>query len=249
MFTPPPLPSPGNRDELLGLVGSILGTILAIVGTLLGIAYGPDIAGSSSRNAAVQIAPAKTAVSQGDHILVGNTHCTLSYIDIERNLGYTAGHCAENTDQNPVQVVLIKDGTRQRIGTASFVPGYNPTSVDRDIDAAVITFEREYNLSNDITHNVPVLTPDDIHVGDSVCAYGAATRTDNCSRIVEIDTHTFTASYAGTQLGDSGGPAWIVDDNGAVRGIAGLTSYVSPGDNGKFKSSTFTFLTSAGVSL
>ena len=247
MFNIPPLPGPGNRNELLGLIGSILGTILAIVGVLFSIAYSPNIPGSSSRDTPVQIAPAGTTVRQGDHILVGDTHCTLSYIDIEKNIGYTAAHCAENTDQNPVQVVLVKDGTYQRIGTASFVDGYNPASVDRDVDAAVITFEREYDLANDITNTAPILTPDEIHVGDTVCTYGAVTHTNNCSRIFEVDTHTFTASYAGTRLGDSGGPAWIVDDNGVVRGIAGFTSYISPDDNGKFKSSTFTFLTSAGV--
>lgn len=247
MFKLPPLPGPENPTELLGLIGSILGTLLAIVGTLLGVAYGPDVTGSSSRDTPVQVAPEGTKVRQGDHILVGNTHCTLSYIDTDRGVGYTAAHCAENTDQNPVQVVLVKDGTRQRIGTASFVDGYNPKAFDRDVDAVVITFEREYDLSNDITHLAPVLSPGEVHVGDSVCTYGATTRTDNCSRIFEVDTHTFTASYAGTRLGDSGGPAWIVDDNGVVRGVAGLTSYISPDDTGRFESSTFTFLTSAGV--
>jgi hypothetical protein len=247
MFNIPPLPGPGNRNELLGLIGSILGTILAIVGVLFSVTYSPGIPGSSSRDTQVQIAPAGTKVRQGDNILVGDTYCTLSYIDINNNVGYTAAHCAENTDQNPVRVVLVKDGIHQQIGTASFVDGYNPTSVDRDIDAAVITFEREYDLSNDITHLAPVLAPSEVHVGDSVCTYGATTHTENCSRIFKVDTHTFTASYAGTRLGDSGGPAWIVDDNGVVRGIAGLTSYISPDDNGTFKSSTFTFLASAGV--
>lgn len=251
MFKLPPLPGPGNQAELLGLIGSILGTILAIVGALLGVAYGPDITGSSSRDttgdASVQVAPAETAVRQGDHILVGNTHCTLSYVDAANNIGYTAGHCAENTDQNPVQVILIKDGAYQRIGTASFVDGYNPKAFDRTVDAVAITFERTYDLANDITHAAPILTPDEVHVGDTVCTYGATTRTENCSRIFEVDTHTFTASYAGTRLGDSGGPAWIVDDNSAIRGIAGFTSYIAPDDNGEFESSTFTFLTSAGV--
>lgn len=247
MFKIPPLPGPGNPTEILGLIGSILSTILAIVGTLLGAAYGPDVTGSSLHDTSVQIAPAGTKVRQGDHILVGNTHCTLSYIDTNSNVGYTAAHCAENTDQNPVQVVLAKGGTHQRIGTASFVGGYNPNAKDRDVDAVVITFEREYDLSNDITRLAPVLSPDEVHVGDSVCTYGASTRTDNCSRVFEVGTHTFTASYAGTRLGDSGGPAWIVDDDGVVRGIAGLTSYISPDDNGRFESSTFTFLTSAGV--
>ena len=247
MFKLPPLPGPGNQAELLGLIGSILGTVLAIVGTLLGVAYGPDITGSSVRDTPVQVAPTGTTVRQGDHILVGDTHCTLAYVDAEKRVGYTAGHCAENTDQNPVQVVLIKNGTRQRIGTASFVDGYNPNANDRNVDAVVITFEREYDLANDITHLTPVLAPSEVHVGDRVCTYGATTRTNNCSRIFEIDTHTFTASYAGTRSGDSGGPAWIVDDNGVVRGIAGLTSYISPDDNGRFESSTFTFLTSAGV--
>ena len=247
MFKIPPLPRPGNITEPLGLIGSILGTVLVIVSTLLGAAYGPDVTGSSLRDTPVQVAPAGTKVRQGDHILVGNTHCTLSYVDTNNNVGYTAGHCAENTNQNPVQVVLIKDSTRQRIGTASFVPGYNPNAKDRDVDAVAITFESEYDLSNDITSDAPVLRPDEVRVGDHVCTYGATTRTDNCSRIFEVDTRTFTASYAGTRLGDSGGPAWIVDDNGVVRGIAGLTSYISPDDDGRFESSTFTFLTSAGV--
>ena len=247
MFKIPPLPRPGNTTELLGLIGSILGTALVIASTLLGAAYGPDVTGSSFRDTPVQVAPAGTKVRQGDHILVGNTHCTLSYIDTNSSVGYTAAHCAENTNQNPVQVVLVKGGTRQRIGTASFVDGYNPNAKDRDVDAVVITFEREYDLSNDITRLAPVLSPSEVHVGDSVCTYGATTRTDNCSRIFEVGTHTFTASYAGTRLGDSGGPAWIVDDNGTIRGIAGLSSYISPDDSGRFESSTFTFLISAGV--
>lgn len=185
-------------------------------------------------------------ISQGDPIYVGTTTCTVGYIDTATDTAYTAGHCVEGANDpahTNVSLITNNGAKRLRFGTAKPHSNYNLHARDRVVDGAAITPHRNVAMRNAITGNAPVLAHDNIAVGDMLCTYGAASQRTSCASITTIGTHTIATEYTGTTKGDSGGPAWIINEDGTIRGIAGLASYIEQ-ENGTFVTSNYVLLDS-----
>lgn len=243
-----------NHREIIGAIAALITSALIMLGlTGAGVVAaqsdtssldGPSLLTASSVRT-VQ-APRGTVISQGDPIYVGITECTVGYIDSTTGTAYTAGHCVEGADDPAhatVSLIANNGAKRLRFGTAKPHSNYNLHTRDRVVDGAAISPNRNVAMHNAITGNAPVLARDDIAVGDTLCAYGVASQRTRCAPITAINAHTITTDYAGTIKGDSGGPAWIVNADGTIRGIAGLASYAEQ-ENGTFVTSNYVLLDS-----
>lgn len=243
-----------NHREIIGAIAALITSALIMLGlTGAGIVAaqsetssldGPSLLTASSIRT-VQ-APRGTAISQGDPIYVGITECTIGYIDSTTATAYTAGHCVEGADDPAhatVSLITNNGAKRLRFATAKPHSNYNLRARDRVVDGAVINPNRNVALHNTITGNAPVLARDNIAVGDMLCAYGAASQRTRCAPITAVNAHTITTEYTGTTKGDSGGPAWIINADGTIRGIAGLTSYIEQ-ENSTFVTSNYVLLDS-----
>lgn len=187
-------------------------------------------------------APAVT-FNQGDTIVIGKALCTVAYVNNATHKAYTAGHCLK-PGVDPTVYALDANRRYIKIGTARHSQGYT-TLGPGAVDAAIIDLETNVTGRNDYT-GTPILTPGDVRVGDTACAYGAVTRDVTCSRVIAINgTSSFTTTPNSTTRGDSGGPVWVLDQSGNSRGIAGITSYTLKNiSTGQRVSETSTFLAS-----
>lgn len=248
---------------IISAVIPALGALLTLALTLLGPTATPP-SGSSPVTGTITIErpistppPARTTdtpppvgtstpavtFNQGDTIVIGKALCTVAYVNNATHRAYTAGHCLKS-GADPTVYAL--DGNRRyvKVGTAHHSRGYT-TLGPGAVDAAVIELETNVTGRNEYT-GTPILTPNEVRVGDTACAYGAVTRDVTCSRVIAVNgTSSFTTLPNSTTRGDSGGPVWILDRDGNSRGIAGITSYsLKNVSTGQKVSETSTFLAS-----
>lgn len=234
MHLPPQLGALYERIEpFLPALGAIIATI-TILGTSIGVLFGDSDTSSTMRSSSSGITATTTVpLRQGDQVLVGKTYCTVGYVDAATDRAYTAGHCLENTLESPVTVTANIDGTRVRIGTATPVAGYDLAARDRTVDGAVIDVTRPVALENTVTKNAPVLDADTLALGDTVCFTPQKHNTPSCGPIIDVVGATFTIDNPDVDFGDSGSVGWVRGADGAMRGVAGLLSYMSPDDGGR----------------
>lgn len=161
-------------------------------------------------------------VNQGDYIDAGLTKCTVGYIDHTANRIYLAGHCmSDNT------YVARKDN----IPLGRFVSPKRTDTLSKNVDVGYIEPHNHVTLGENIYSGDTVLTPDDVHVNDTLCSYGGRTREIICAPISNINSYaiytkgTAEGGTADMQSGDSGGPAWIRNEDGSVRGFVGINSH------------------------
>ena len=75
-----------------------------------------------------------------------------------------------------------------------------------------------------------VIGPSDINTAtDRVCRYGATSTTVYCDPISRTNDLTIISASKHLIPGDSGGPTWVTDNTGAVKGFVAIHSgYISP---------------------
>lgn len=166
-------------------------------------------------------------VNQGDFIDMGLSRCTVGYIDHATNRIYLAGHCAE-TDTYTARFDGAPLGKFTRVDQAirDGFPG--------SVDIGYITPYKNVTLGeNTYTGDAPVLAPSDASEGDMLCYFGGRSGEKHCDEISAVDEYYISlrgTASGGThdlQGGDSGGPAWLVDDAGEIRGIIAVASHVN----------------------
>lgn len=156
---------------------------------------------------------------QGDVIHNGATSCTLSYIDTHSRTAYTAAHCVDydyattTTIRNVVMYGYV-DNTSVPIGTARIDTQH--------YDLARITLSDNVIAGDNVYSGDALITIDEMQPGDKVCNYGARSKVSACGDIVNSTPGVYYTSHNHLTKGDSGGPTWVVDAHGTVKGYIGV---------------------------
>lgn len=166
-------------------------------------------------------------VNQGDFIDQALSRCTVGYIDHAANRIYLAGHCA-NTDTYTARLhgaPLGKFTKSDPTATSGF---------RGNMDVGYITPHKNVTLGeNTYTGGASVIDASDVNVGDTLCFYGGRSKRVMCDVVNDVNEHyvsvpgTANGGKYDLQNGDSGGPAWLVDDEGIPVGVVGVASHVN----------------------
>lgn len=192
------------------------------------------------------------AVNQGDRISINNegSICTLGYVDHANHTAYTAAHCLD-TDRDATTRetnIAIYNTTQPRriIGYATVAANYGSVPYYAH-DVAKITLLDDVIAGTNTYSGDTVIGPGDINTAtDRVCRYGATSTTVYCDPISRTNELHIISASKHLIPGDSGGPTWITDNTGAVKGFIAIhsgyiyasTSYPNGADRGAFLNGT-----------
>ena len=167
----------------------------------------------TAATAAAGVAPARAAsgvITAGDRIVIGDTTCSVAYVERRnangRTYAVTAGHCgrvgakvvapASGGIGSIVDAVVVKDGLHKGIDVAlvDFGTSVNPGTTVGAARWPVNRYALEWPL-----------------VGTEVCRSGATTGT-HCGVVVArhgMHQYLTSADMAPSRGGDSGGAVWL----------------------------------------
>lgn len=154
-------------------------------------------------------------ISQGTRIaLTANTSCTIGYVDAATHTAYTAAHCFTRTGQTTAH---IRQGrTLVPIGTAH-------VSAD-SVDIAVIELNDNVAVGDNAYSGDTTLGREHVRADDKICSYGSTSKRSDCMGVFALgDTELYSTAQARVE-GDSGGPVWLTDAAGNVKGLIGIHS-------------------------
>lgn len=187
-------------------------------------------------------------MSQGDKIQTLTSGCTLSYVDKETRTGYTAAHCIgdrRTTDiaQRRTAIPLwgVHEGKPTYIGEA--IMATNVT------DLAIVKFADNVVIGDNIYSGNTMFTGE-LDTDDYICRYGAQSRISACTPYYFTNNDTVYAQDEYLIPGDSGGPSWVSDAEGNLKGYLGVyagSAYASGGDFTTTTALDRTILLNAGI--
>lgn len=155
-----------------------------------------------------------TLVYPGMEVRQGTAVCTLGFVDLSTRTVFTAGHCRGGGGS-----VTDRDGNV--IGQPTFFRDNTPNgatvSTDHQIsDWEAIALSPDVQLNN-VLPGGRVLTFDPSVVpqqGQRVCHFGVVTG-ESCGTVEAVNNDWFTmANGVVSQKGDSGGPVYVLTDDG-----------------------------------
>lgn len=154
-------------------------------------------------------------VSQGTRIApTSNTACTVGYVDAATHTAYTAAHCFTHTGQTTAHV--RQGRTLVPIGTARLSDG--------DVDIAVIELNDNVAIGDNAYSGDTTLEREHVRADDKICSYGSTSKRTDCMGVFALsDTEIYSTTRARVK-GDSGGPVWLTDAAGNVKGLIGIHS-------------------------
>ena len=139
--------------------------------------------------------------------------CTLGYVEPSRRIAVTAGHCRASG------TVTDRDGNV--IGTLAMYRDNTPNGATVSTNDSINDYEG-ISLAPDVFPNTVLpggrsLVTDPslvIHAGQPVCHYGVVSH-ETCGTVEAVYNGWFTMSHGVvSQKGDSGGPVYVVTDDG-----------------------------------
>jgi hypothetical protein len=161
-------------------------------------------------------APAQAApvpVYPGMEIHQDNNLCTLGFVEPNLRIGFTAGHCrgsgpVSDKDGNFIGgLALYRDNTPD---------GATVTTTDTISDYEGIGLANDA-MPNNVLPGGRVLVSDPsvvVHPGQPVCHFGVSTG-ESCGTVEAVNNGWFTMAHGiVSQKGDSGGPVYVVTDDG-----------------------------------
>lgn len=189
--------------------------------------------------------------------MIDTQDCTLGYVDTQARIGYTSAHCIPNTTDSTAPYPVIVDSVNDQGQQDKYIIGYVDTAPQtwRDTvadnidthspqplnlkssqwDLALIHFTGtaflDPNDDNPLTGDFIIDNP--LETGTRICSFGATTQEVSCGTIDNTNGSTVYEAPIAVAQGDSGGPAWAVDEQGKPLGIIGLNSafsYIIPSD-------------------
>ena len=139
--------------------------------------------------------------------------CTLAYVDVMTRTGYTAGHCRGSGTVGDKDGNVIGHQTVYRDNT----PDGATVSTDHDIsDWEAIALVPDVQIDDVLPSGKP-LSYDPAVVprpGQRVCHFGVVTG-ESCGTVEAVNNGWFTmANGVVSQKGDSGGPVYVLTDDG-----------------------------------
>lgn len=156
-------------------------------------------------------------IDQGDKIFTARGRCTVGYIDKPNNRIFLAGHCSDGgphffTDEN--------DPTRDYyLGTMvteyEFEGELTDSTMSKDWGYIDIPEHRSALLGENVYSSDSVLLPSMLRVGQMVYGFGQTTGHVMKNYVMGVINNVihFTQDDP-MHKGDSGGPNWVVDENG-----------------------------------
>lgn len=154
--------------------------------------------------------------------------CTLGYVDVRNYVAFTARHCVENVGDR------IYDSKGNYIGDVASLYGEKMRNITdfaintKKLDTATIALHKNVDFGQGNALSGVDNYATDINKGDSICRYGAKSKTTVCGTIIKVTDGTVYATDKAVLKGDSGGPAWI-PGKGMV-GVLSMDATVLPGD-------------------
>lgn len=160
-------------------------------------------------------------VDQGEKITNTNrgSTCTAGYVDKQRGVIHTAGHCGAPGDTFHH---VLPDGRTQYVG--AFATDFNATATRGDIGTISVADPAQLGGNSFAPSMNFTEAP---RVGDQICTYGQTSKRVRCGKILGTDGAVLvTSTGLSGQPGDSGGPAWV---NGHTIGVYNADWFVGPG--------------------
>lgn len=159
-------------------------------------------------------------VFPGMQIDQDNHLCTLGYVDPGRRVAFTAGHCRGGGPVN--------DDEGHVIGTLGTFRENTPDGATINTDQQIVDYETIVLADDVAVNNIlpdgrplesdPGLT---VQPGEPVCHFGVVTG-ESCGTVENVNNGWFTMTGGViSEPGDSGGPVYVVGDDGPAR-IVGL---------------------------
>lgn len=188
--------------------------------------YSYNTAKNTTHIGILQGDPIVTNVNVNKQGIFTSNMCTVGYIDKQRRLLYTAGHCFNginnpsetivyNQDMNPIGYLDMHNGINMR--------KHNPHDSTTILgnDWAKIHLYDHIFVDNPISGNGIINAHKDAKVGEELCYFSRKNEKIFCSHIMKIkDNVIVTGNKENSTIhGDSGGPAWIPQ-----RGFVGVIS-------------------------
>lgn len=176
----------------------------------------------------VPLAPAQadpgTPVFPGMEVRQDTNVCTLGFVDVDRRVGYTAGHCRGSGP--------VRDKTGAFLGTQTAFSDNTPDGAVVDVNHQISDWQT-IALAPDVAVNnvLPngralVQDPSVVPVaGLPVCHFGVMTG-ETCGTVEAVNNGWFTmANGIVSQKGDSGGPVYVntPDGRAAIVGVFNST--------------------------
>lgn len=161
-------------------------------------------------------------INQGDRIATNFRQCQVGYVDAISRTFYIARHCVGDSQAGEA----VYKGN-QPVGFT--YDATDTTALEsrtfRDDVIAIRMYATTKVGTNEYSTDA-VIPYDQVNVGDKVCARSRMAGRTNCGVVTKKYNAIITiATDNQTIRGDSGGPAWLVDDNGNPRGLIGVSSY------------------------
>lgn len=155
-----------------------------------------------------------TVVFPGMEIRQGTTLCTLGFVDLATRTAFTAGHCrggggsVTDRDGNVIgQPTVFRDDTPNgaTVSTDHLISDWEAIALSPDVQV------------NDVLPGGKTLAYDPAVVaqqGQRVCHFGVVTG-ESCGTVEAVNNGWFTmANGVVSQKGDSGGPVYVLTDDG-----------------------------------
>ncbi|MGV0627575.1 hypothetical protein ABQE43_16900 [Mycolicibacter minnesotensis] len=189
--------------------------MLAVVVAVGAVVSGPTVL--TARADRVLVFPGME-IHQDTHV------CTLGFVDPVLRIAFTAGHCRGSGP--------VKDRGGTVIGTLATFRDNTPNGATVNTDQVIADYEAIV-LSDDVDVNDVLpgglqlqASPDStLAPGDPVCHFGIVTG-QSCGTVERVNNGWFTMGHGvRSQQGDSGGPVYVIRDDGPAR-IVGLFNSV-----------------------
>ncbi|CDO88344.1 endopeptidase [Mycobacterium triplex] len=171
--------------------------------------------------------PASAAVGPGAGIYVeyadgsGGMGCTAGFL-VRTSGGeagvLTAGHC--NRPRKPTKVVMNLGGILPYAKLGTFVRTVNEGVHDEQHDIGLIMLDGDHiPQSPAVAARLPITgVTTALSVGQQLCKFGMSSGEAECGAILDV-TESKVSFAAGGQCGDSGGPVYLMQDDGAATAV------------------------------
>lgn len=170
--------------------------------------------------------PPSNAIGPGTAIAVsyadgsGGMACTAGFLvhtEDGRTGVLTAGHCNKPGEASKVSM-NSGSGPYPTVGTFAQTVSEGARGEDHDIGLVMLDSGRgsgQTPQTSAITGSMPVSgVAQELRIGQQLCKFGMKTQRVECGQITDV-TESKVVFLAGSQCGDSGGPVYVIQSDGA----------------------------------
>ncbi|MEZ0353284.1 S1 family peptidase [Mycobacterium sp. pR1184] len=222
----PPIPRPRPHASWV-TIGAALAAVVCITAIWLAPKNYEHTLEPSAPELTPIALPASAAAGPGAGIYVeytdgsGGMGCTAGFL-VHTSSGQagvlTAGHC--NRSRQPSKVVMNLAGILPYAKLGTFVQTVNEGVHNEQHDIGLIVLDGDnVPQSPAIAAALPITgVTTDLSIGEQLCKYGMSSGEAECGAILDI-TESKVSFAAGGQCGDSGGPVYLIRNDGTATAV------------------------------